>query len=103
MDSSSLFPSGQYVGGSGLNQHRTRLQEGAELPVEIESHGQQIGLCLSERRLRACKGMNPIEHDSRAIGPVPVESEGEIVVLAFADVAQIQVRPTSFGFQTTPA
>src|SRR5690606_30110784 len=46
---------------------------------------------------------NPVEHDPRPVGPVPVEADGQVVVLATAEVRQVEVRPAGLRFPRSPA
>lgn len=64
------------------------------LPVEIESNSEQVGLRRTERRGGRGEWMNPVKHDSRTFIPVPIQARSEVVVLARADVVEIEVRPT---------
>ena len=68
------------------------------LPIEIESHRQQVGLACSEYRLLGSKRMNPIKHDTRSIGPVPIETRGEVVIAPAIEVIEIKEGPTGLGF-----
>ena len=73
------------------------------LPVEVKPHCQEIGLRRPERCLRIRDGMNPVEHDSRAIGPVPVQADGQIVIPPRTDVVEVEIRPASLRFPRSPA
>src|SRR5688500_12409886 len=73
------------------------------LPIEIKSHCQQIRFRGAEDSFVSRERMDPVEHDAGAVRPVPVETHGEVVVLAAADIIQIQVGPASLGFPGTRA
>ena len=49
--------------------------------LEIETQGHQVRARGPEYRVLGSHGMNPIEHDARAVGPVPVEADRYVVVL----------------------
>lgn len=74
-----------------------------ELPVEIKPHRHNVRIGLAERRVRTGHRVDPIEHDADAIGPVPVEADGQVVVLAAIDFIEIEVRRADLEFPRAPA
>ena len=73
------------------------------LPIEVESHTEQVRGCCSVNRRFACDWMYPVEHDSRTVAPIPIESDGKVVVLAFLHVVEVQVGPPGFQFESSRA
>ena len=65
------------------------------LPVEVEAHGEQVRGRLAKGGAAAGHGVNPVEHDSRAVAPVPVHADGQVVVFPLIEAVQIEVRPTA--------
>lgn len=73
------------------------------LPIEVEARGQQVGVHAAECRLATRHRMNPIEHHPHAIRPIPIAADRQIVVLAVAAAAEVQVGPASLSLQCAEA
>lgn len=75
----------------------------ADSPIEIETHGQQVGLGRAKDRFVVGQRMNPVEQNPCSVGPVPIEANGQIVVLAGVSTGKVEQRPASFCFPRSPA
>ncbi len=73
------------------------------LPVEVKAHTQQIGVRGTKNGLAISPRMNPVNHNARTIGPIPIHTCCKVVVLAAIKIGQLQIRPTSLGLPCAPA
>jgi hypothetical protein len=72
------------------------------LPVKIKATCKDIGARSAENGLFAGDRMDPIKHHANAIAPIPIETQSEVVVLACAEVIEVQMRPSRFHFPASP-
>src|SRR6187431_3073722 len=74
------------------------------LPVGVETDADDVGVDGAEGTGRdGCFRMDPVEHDAGAIGPIPVETDREVVVFAAVHVVEIQIRITGLELPRTRA
>ncbi len=60
-----------------------------QLPIEVKSTCEDIRMGGTKDRLLASDWMNPIQHHSNSIVPVPIDSKRKIIVLASVQVIQV--------------